>query len=226
MTCIRTGPAVAVMTFAITNVCCFDVRAVDAGPPVLDDFEDGDLLPSLPHFGAWSCQLFQPSAPLDCALTDGFESSFSLSAGFSISDPPDAIQQHGGVQIVTHADGPLDLTGLSAVTFDVRLTSATVPFPAAALMRLDLLCSTAIGEDGDALVDSAVVQSIAFTAEWSKVNLAISNFGPAPWQPEHIKGGAPACLRAIDGIQFVFDAAIPDGQSGGGTVFIDDVRLR
>jgi hypothetical protein len=226
MTGIGTGSALALITVSVTSVCCFDVRAVDAGPPVLDDFEDEDLTPSLPGFAAWSCEMFQPSAPLDCALTEGFESSFSLSAGFSISDPPDAIQQHGGVHIVTRADRPLDLTGLSAITFDVRLTSATTPFPPGALMHLDLLCSTAIGENGDTLVDSAVVQSIAFSAEWSTVNLAISNFGPAPWQPEHIKGGAPACLRAIDGIQFVFDAAIPDGQSGGGTFFIDDVRLR
>ena len=140
MTGIGNGSALALVTVSVTSVCCFDVRAVDAGPPVLDDFEDGDLTPSLPDFAAWSCEMFKPSAPADCALTEGFDSSFSLSARFSISDPPDAIQQHGGILIVTQADRPLDLTALSAITFDVRLISATTPFPPGALMYLDLLC--------------------------------------------------------------------------------------
>ena len=40
------------------------------------------------------------------------------------------------------------------------------------------------------------------------------------------QGRAPACLRAVDGIQFVFDAAVPDGQTGGGILSIDDVVLQ
>jgi hypothetical protein len=226
MTFIRTGSALALMTVSVTSVCCFEVRTVDPGPPVLDDFEDGNFTPSLPAFTEWSCQTFVPDGMLDCARTEGFESAFSLSAAFSISDPPDAIQQHGGVLILTNADRPIDLRGLSAITFDVRLTSATTPFPSNSLMHLDLLCSTVIGESGASLVDAALVQSIAFKDTWSAVDLAISNFGPAPWTSEHIAGGAPACLRAVDGIQFVFDAAILDGQSGGGVLSIDNVRLQ
>jgi hypothetical protein len=218
--------ALVLMTCALASVGCFDVRPVDPGPPVLDDFEDGDLTPSHPPFTAWSCQTFQPDGMLDCEVTEGFESSFALSAAFTISDPLDAIQQRGGVYIATFADRPIDLTGLSAITFDVRLTSATTPFPPNSLMHMDLMCSTAVGDNGGALVDFALVQSMAFRAEWSRVSLAISNFGPAPWQTEHIKGGAPACLRAVDGIQFVFDAAVPDGQSGGGIFSIDDVVLQ
>jgi hypothetical protein len=220
------GSALVLMIGSIASVGCFDVRAVDPGPPVLDDFEDGDLTPSYPPFTDWSCGEFQPDAMLDCDVSEGFESSFSLSTAFSISDPLDAIQQHGGVYIATYADRPIDLRGLSVITFDIRLTSATTPFPPGALMHLDLRCSTAVGDNGGALVDSALVQSIAVTAEWSRVTLAISNFGPAPWQPEHIKGGGPACLRAVDGIAFVFDAAIPDGQSGAGILSIDDVVLQ
>jgi hypothetical protein len=220
------GSALALMTCALASVGCFDVRPVDPGPPVLDDFEDGDLTPSHPPFTDWSCQIFHPDAALDCEVTEGFESSFALSVVFSISDLPDAVQQEGGVQMTTFADRPIDLTGVSAITFDVRLTSATTPFPPNAFMHLDLLCSTAVSENGGALVDFALVQSIAFRAEWSRVSLAISNFGPAPWQPEHIKGGATACLRAVDGIQFVFDPAVLDGQTGGGIFSIDDVVLQ
>jgi len=221
-----TGSVLTLMAVSLTCIGCFDVRPVDPGPPVLDDFEDGDLTPSLSPFSDWSCQIFQPDGPLTCDLSPGFESRFSISAAFSISDPLDATQQHGGVLIATFADRPIDLTGLSAITFDVRLTSAAAPFSSKSLMHLDLVCSTAVGENGAALVDFALVQSVAFTSEWSTVNLAISNFGPAPWQTEHIKGGAPACLRAVDGIQVVFDAAIPDGQSGAGILSLDDLVLR
>jgi len=178
------GSALTLMTISITGVCCFEVHGVDPGPPVLDDFEDGDLLPSLRPFMAWSCGAFSPDATLDCMLTDGFVSSFGLSVAFSISDPPDGKQQHGGVYLMTLADRPIDLTASSAITFDVRLTSATTAFPPGALMHLDLQCSTAVGENGDAMVDFLLVQSIAFTADWSPVSLAISNFGPPPWQPE------------------------------------------
>lgn len=220
------GLVLALMTASITIVGCFDVRAVDPGPAVLDDFEDGNQTPSLPPFTGWTCQTFQPEGALDCDLTPGFDSKFSLSAAFTIADMPDGIQQHGGVLVAAFADQSVDLSGLSTATFAVRLTSSTKPLPPKSLMHMDFLCSTAVGENGAALVNFALVQSIAFTDEWSTVTLSISNFGPAPWQTEHIKGGAPACLRAVDGIQFVFDAAVPDGQSSGGTLSIDEVRLQ
>lgn len=226
MTFGQAGSAIALVIVFLTGIGCFDVRAVDAGPPVLDDFEDGDLTPSLFPFMKWSCQQFMPTVDLDCAVTPGFDSAFSLSAAFSITDPPDAIQQHGGAMMMTFADRPIDLTGFFAVTFAVRLTSDTTPFPAGALMHLDLRCSTAISDTGVQLTDFAVVQSIPFSADWSTVPpLQIANFGPAPQRTDHIQGGAPACLRAVDGFSFVFDAAIPDGQMGAGVFSIDDVRL-
>jgi len=222
----RAGSAMALMMVSATGIGCFDVRSIDAGPPVLDDFEDGNLTPSLSPFNNWSCQQFSPEVDLDCAITPGFDSAFSLSASFTIIDPPDAIQQHGGIMMMTFADSPIDLTGFSAITFAVRLTSATTPFPSNALMHLDLQCSTAISDTGAQLTDFSVVQGLPFSADWSTVSLAISNFGPAPWRTDHIQGGAPACLRAVDGFLFVFDAAIPDGQMGGGVFSIDNVRLQ
>ena len=71
------------MTFAVTSVGCFDVRAVDPGPPVLDDFEDGDLTAALSPNS--SCQTSSPTGMLDCEVTEGFE-PVGLSA-VSIFDP-------------------------------------------------------------------------------------------------------------------------------------------
>jgi len=213
------------MTFSISGAACFDVHMVDPGPAVLDDFEDGDLTPSVRPFGDWSCAVYTPDAPLDCALAEGFQSATGLSVAFSITDPPDGDQQHGVVQIATYADTPIDLTGSSVITFDVRLTNVT-SFPTSAQMRLELLCSTAIGENGAALGDFVVIQTVPFAAEWSSLSLAISNFGPAQWRPGSLQGGTPACLRVVDGFQFVFDAALPDGETGAGVFSIDNVRLR
>ena len=229
---LRTGSAFALMTLSITSVSCFDVHGVDPGPPVLDDFEDGDFTPSLRPFTDWSCQTVEPPdppGPPDCVPTDGYDSSHGLAAAFAVSDPLDGIQQHGGVIIMTNADRPIDLTGLSHITFEVRLTnSTTTAFPSKSLLHLDLLCSTVMGESGASLVDAALMQSVGFdlAGGWTPANLAIKNFGPPPWIADRIVGGPPACLRAVDGIQLVFDAAIPDGMSGAGTLSIDDIVLR
>jgi hypothetical protein len=162
---------------------------------------------------------------LECTLAEGFGSATGLSAAFSLADPPDDEQQQGVVVIATTADRPIDLTGSSVITFAVRLTGAT-SFPAGAAMRLELLCSTAIGENGAPLADFVVALAVPFAAEWSTLNLAISNFGPLPWKPGSLRGGTPACLRAVDGFLFVFDPGLPDGQTGTGVFSIDDVRLR
>jgi hypothetical protein len=221
----RARSAFLVLMLAVASTGCFDVRAVDPGPRVLDDFEDGDLTPSLRPFTEWSCGTFEPSVTIDCGLTEGFESSTSLSVAFSLTDPPDDKQQSLGAFTMAFSDTPIDLTALSAITFDIRLTSVT-PLPAGTYMHMDLQCSTAIGDNGVPLADFVVVQNTAFSAEWSSVSLAISNFGPAPWRSEHIRGGAPACLRAIDGFGFVLHHELPDGQTGTGVFSIDNVRLQ
>ena len=220
------GPALMLMTFSITSTACFDVQTVDPGPAVLDDFEDGDLIPSLRPFGGWFCALYNPTTPLDCGLAEGFQSSASLSVAFSIIDPPDGDQQRGVVQLESDADTPIDLTHLSAITFDVRLTNAPAPLENGPAMRFQLRCSTAVGDNGVELGDFVVVQSVPYTPEWSSIRLEMSNFGPAQWLPGSPRGGTAACLRAVDGFQLVFDPAQPDGQTLAGVLSIDNVRLR
>jgi hypothetical protein len=226
MRCRIVRSALTLVTCSLAGTACFDVHTVDPGPAVLDDFEDGDLIPSLHSFSAWSCSTYTPNASFDCALAEGFQGSAGLSFAFSLVDPPDGDQQRGTIEIETHTDTLIDLTGLSAITFDVRLTNAPPPSPTGAALRLDLKCSTAIGENGAVLRDFIVVQSVAYTAEWSSINLAMSNFGPAEWMPGALRGGTPACLRVVDGFRFVFDPGQPDGQTVAGVFSIDNVRLR
>jgi hypothetical protein len=110
--------------------------------------------------------------------------------------------------------------------FDVRLTNAPVASPGGAGMRFQLRCSTVIGENGAALGEYIVIQTVPYTAEWSSISLAISNFGPAIWAPGAPRGGTPACLRAVDGFQLAFDPSLPDGQTLEGVLSLDNVRLQ
>ncbi len=64
------------------------------------------------------------------------------------------------------------------------------------------------------------------TGEWSTYTLALANFGPPPDTDEHIKGGTPACLRAVDGIAIALESGLKDGRSGRGTFFIDDLSFQ
>ncbi len=73
---------------------------------------------------------------------------------------------------------------------------------------------------------SSSFKRVPYTAEWSSISLAMSNFGPAQWLHGALRDGTPACLRAVDGFQLVFDPALPDGQTLAGVLSIDNVRLR
>jgi len=174
----RPGLALAIMTFAVSGTACFDVHPVDAGPAVLDDFEDGDFTPSLRPFGDWYCGLWNPTASIDCTHGQGFQSSAGLAAAFTLVDPPDGEQQRGTVELETDSETPIDLTGAAAITLNLRLPNAPVTSPGGAVMRFQLRCSTAIGEDGSPLRDFVVAQTVPYTGEWASVSLALSNFGP------------------------------------------------
>jgi len=221
----RRAATVGLVISCTAGAGCFDVRMTDPGPPVVDDFEDGDLTPAMRSFANWTCGTYEPRGQLTCQLVDGDASNFGLSTSFSIADAPDGIQRHGSAFVTTDANRPVDLTAWSAIAFDVRVTTnKVVPDP---LFHLDLSCSTVPSESGTAVVALSVVQGIAYSNNgWTTVVLALSNFGPPPWQPEHIQGGSIACLRAIDEISFVWDAALPDGESVTGTLSIDEVRLQ
>jgi len=103
---------------------CYDVQTFDAGPYVLDDFEDGDFLPSDPIFDAWTCFAFNPSSNkmYSCDHDAGAHNSdYALSLDFTVTDPANGTQQDGGAGLVSLAAKPMDFSHFEELDFEVSL---------------------------------------------------------------------------------------------------------
>jgi hypothetical protein len=221
--------ALAALAAALPGAAgCFDVRSVDPGPLVIDDFDDGDLQPADPAFPPWTCFTFNPmrSDGYSCALDAGYHSDHSLVLEATIDDPPDGIQQYGGGGLATFGDAPQDLSHFRELVFAVELESGDPPLPSSTQLQIQLGCSTALADDNTMHNDLAVIQLADYDSTWQTKTLAMANFGTPFYLPTHIAGGPTACLRRIDSIQFVVQPQLPDGQSTSFTLHVDDIYFR
>lgn len=220
---------IALLLVAATAPACFDVRSVDPGGVLIDDFDDGDFVPTMLELDAWQCYAFNPrtNPNYHCDHDEGFASPYSLFVDFYVEDTPDDTQQFGGAGLTTSTmNGPIDLTPYRDLILSLRLRSGTPAIPSEAVVYIELYCRTVPSESGAAVSDFYIVQPVTPTGDWSTLRLALTNWGPPPWQTEHIKGGTQACLRAVDSISISLAAQLKDGQAGRGTFFIDNLRLQ
>lgn len=208
---------------------CFDVHATDL--LVIDNFNDGDLQPLDPGFGVWDCQTINsPSTPkASCAVSTDTndQSAYSILLHVLALDPADGLQQHGGASVATGATmGAVDFTHYKHIAFDIKLVpGGTNPLPLNGLVYLELACSTVRPESMDMRQDVYVSQGVPYSSTWHNVALSLINFGSPPWLVEPIDGGPGACLRHVDGVRFSIDAQLPDGQSGDGFLYLDNIVL-
>ena len=100
------------------------------------------------------------------------------------------------------------------------------PIPSEARVYIELDCKSVQSESGAPVSDFNLTLSVTPGSDWTTFKLALSNWAPPPWQTEHIKGGIPACLRAIDGISISLNGQLQDGAAGRGTLFIDGLKLQ
>lgn len=220
--------AIVAMLAASGSAGCFDVGATNLR--VIDNFNSGDLQPSDRGFGMWGCYPINPkdnpnfscSASNDTA--DG--SPFSILLDVTVADMLDGLQQHGGAAVKTPAVmGPVDFTRYGRIAFDLKLESGgDNPLPAAALVYLELGCST-VPSLSDDRYDLYVSQGVAYTTTWHYQALTMGNFGPPPWLAEPITGGTTACLQHVDAVRFSIDAQLPDGKTGEAILHVDNVVL-
>jgi hypothetical protein len=220
--------SIATLLLGTLAAGCSDVAPGNSKPYVIDDFDDGDILPAASEFDAWTCASFNPDSnrTYECGQGPGFDSAFSAFLDFTITDPPDGAQQNGGASLLTFANKPVDFTGFEQIDFSVMLESQTPPLPSSARLYLELGCSTAAGDQGQVPGDLYLFQAVDYGAVWNARELPLADFGPPPWRVEHIAGGAAGCLARVDSIRFTVDADLPDAQIGRGLLRVDDVRLR
>ena len=229
---VKSSGRAAIVLLSLAAPACFDVQTVDPGPVDIDDFDDGDFLPAMPDLGYWQCYAFNPPMNRDyrCDHTDGDSSPYSLFVEFSLQDAPDGVQQHPGAGFLSYAENGarLDLTPYRELVISMKLRSDDPPIPSEARAYVELQCRTVESESGNAphLGYFYLTQGVSPTSEWSTQTLALANFGAQNDTNEHIKGGTPACLGAVDGIAIAIESGLKDGRTGRGTFFIDGLSFR
>jgi len=222
----------ALFALLATTACsglvgCFDVSTTNLR--VIDNFNSADLQPSDPNFGPWSCGVVGPTAnsSVTCLPDSDTEdkSPFSLLLHFTVTDPPDKLQQHGGAAMATLATHTVDFTRYGRIAFDLKLqSSGENPLPASAILYVELACMTVLPLDSERH-DLYVSQGVPYMNMWHNFALSLENFGPPPALVEPITGGPAACLRNVDGVRFNIDAQLPDGMTGEAFLNVDNVVL-
>ena len=224
----RLAAKLAFLLVVLGATGCFDVRTIDPGPYIVDDFDDGDFQPADPNFQTWQCYGFNlvTSANINCDHDTGDQSAFSLFLDATIVDPSDGTQQHGGASLATDASAPEDFTHFSQFRFSAKLESGSPPIPSNALLYVELGCDGARAEDGSLPGNLYVVQGVDYKSYWQPFTLAMDSFNSPPWLATHIMGGPAGCLQRISNIRFTVDAQLPDGQTGKFVLHVDTISLQ
>jgi hypothetical protein len=213
---------------ALAAAGCFDVRTVDPGPLVIDDFDDGDMVPALTGFGSWDCYSFNAQGSrVECAVTPGTDNSpFALYVDFRVDDPADGKQQHGGAGLASYGSPPVDINPHQDFVFSAMLTSGTPALPSDARLYVELGCSSAVAQDGSRPGDFYVSASADYKNYWQPFRIDVTSFGQPPWVVTKIEGGPARCRQLVDSIRFTVDAHLADGQSGQAVLTIDGISLQ
>lgn len=218
--------ACALAAFAVPG--CFDVKQVDPGPVVIDDFDDGDLASALPNFDAWDSYSFNPNNPdshVRGLIAGANNTPFALYLDFRVDDPLDGEQQNGGAALVSKSDVPWDINSHRALVFSAKVESGMPALPVGTQVYVELGCSTAVTEDGSRPGDIYVAANVNSSSEWTHYRIEIQNFGIPTWLDTRIVGGWTQCRQHIDSIRFSVEAHLLDGQSGRGVLTLDNIYV-
>lgn len=226
---------VAVLLSAFAVQACFDVTKIDPGdggpcaPLVVDDFENGNLQPTLGQLGPWQCFTYNPEGQaVSCGVGTDSDGTRSLFVQFDVQDPVDGTANTGGAGVETYVTGDtLDLRGYVDLVVGVQLISGTPPLSSSTQLEVSLACNSAPLENASITGLVNVSQQIAVTigADWTTAHLDLSSFVQPIWMNNRLLGGTSACLAQISGLTFAVTPNLPDGQSAAGTLRIDNLAL-
>jgi hypothetical protein len=222
---------------------CFDVRVVNvseddggsaggsgANTPALliDDFEDGDLVPSSPLFRTWGCYPFnmQELAPINCAvLSPGYHSDYAYSIDFEIVDANDGKPNYPGVLLQSRTAPTLDVSPYNNIVFSAKLVPRDIPLPDPVSLLIQLTCGSVRQNEPSPGVFS-IGSAIQPTSSWQTFSLALSSFIQFKWNKDQMPIDELACATLVDGLQFEYQPALADGNATAATLTIDNVYLQ
>jgi hypothetical protein len=216
---------------------CFEVRqiAVEGGPPALeiDDFEDGDDVPSSSAFKTWRCETTPGPPRVSCsAQAPGFESGLAEVIRFEIEDPANGAIDYPAVMLQAPARlGTLDLGSYERLAFSAKLerlpryrveSDPAGEDLADVSLFVQLLCH-GVAPPGALPYGSWIESFILVRPEWSSTSIALVELV----RPSYVANFAwRDCIASVEGLQFVLAPDLRDGQAMAGTLSIDQVLLQ
>jgi hypothetical protein len=199
---------------------------------LIDDFEDGDNVPSASQFGSWRASGF--SADNNPELVQALEvvyvtdsvatdSVFAFLGKFKFIYPGSPITT--GVNLfVPHATHELlDARVFRSFHFSARFVpEGPQPFPALTRYYVQLGCDGAPGRPGK-VKPFWVQHNVTLTPDWQAQSLSLDAFAELGSEDPKIDGGAQACLAIVDTVRFNVATVLGEGDSVIGSLYIDDV---
>jgi hypothetical protein len=227
----------ALFPIALAFAACFDLQKVDPGARVIDDFEDGGLVPEWQRLKAWSCDTDggpnggQPDADggqsMSCGVENGGDTDkYALRADFSLKTPLAGDQQPVAEVVTRTISGTVDVTGFKRLAFSACLETSpdlSLPLPSGTLFQVELGCS-AIKSYPFA---SQTVPYLSFKVKYPDqpfqlpLDMFVATKGGSTLQSQ-------TCLGQVDSIHFTIKPELPNGMSTGGigTLHLDNITLQ
>jgi hypothetical protein len=188
-------------------------------PPRLDvdDFEDGDAVPSNPRFASWGCETYPGTPHVSCVSSSpGFRSEVAETVRFEIQDPADAKTDHPGVLLQAPLRlGTLDLGAYTSLMFSAKLEVDSPVPPNGSRLYVRLRCD-GVGEG------SFVETSVLVGLEWSSPAIALEAFVRPGYVVDFDR---LACVASVEALEFDIHPDLFDGESMAGTLTIDEISL-
>jgi hypothetical protein len=224
---------------------CFDVRTVDPGRWLIDDFEAPNGFPTDRSFERWGCQPLDEDHPIDA---DGCNRVLDPGPGLNNGNhvlhlaaalyPNEGIGTFTRAEVATHVPAAriLDLRPYDQFLFSWRLVfepeaekSLSSPKDNLNLIA-QLVCTTARSQDGGVPNKPFIVHSIPYTfgaagaEEWN--TRALPSFST----PEFSQNAPEVqdCLARVDGIKITVDSTqrpVLPNHKVNFDLYIDDISL-
>jgi hypothetical protein len=218
--------------FCLTG--CFDVTRVDvsgAAALEIDDFEDGDQVPSSALFDGWDCFEFEDAAPRPACLTKapGFQSQRAESLTFELGAPlnGDDSSVGAGIGVLAPILAAVDFGDWQRLRFDAKFEPSALAAADATPVWIRVKCKDVAS--GSVPGGFMIQEQVILGRDWSSVSRGWRRDPAAPLaqpgfeQPvfQTIAIDAADCLATVSGLTFEIQRT--DGQPG--TLTLDNVAL-
>jgi hypothetical protein len=211
----------------LATSACFELEVVEGrqragtppGPLLIDNFEDGDRVPSSSLFSAWTCLGSEPEQSVSCQTAEGLGSTGSRSLRYQFTDVPDAALDDPEAVLRSGSRIKLDISGYEKLVFSARHVTESTPPPRRTLLSAVLFCSD------DAFAEPyGIESSVQPTAEWQTFALPLVDFVAPSWEKRSID--AVYCSMTLEYLYFLVRPTLNDGESVTGQLWLDDVYLQ